>query len=89
MCMSELANRIATSSGVIDVGGKRVVYHALNYKRDRSISDRILIDEFIFEGGVLYVASTVIGVEMPFSKQEEAVARMVKFVQSSLQEKVK
>ncbi|EKD43026.1 MAG: hypothetical protein ACD_72C00497G0001 [uncultured bacterium] len=82
--MEEMANRIATSSGVIGVDGKRVVYHALNYKRDRSVSDPILIKEMILEGGVLYVASTIVGVEMDVAQQREGVAKMVNFVRSSL-----
>jgi hypothetical protein len=86
MSMSELAKRIATSSGVINVGGKRVVYHALNYKSGLSVSDRTLIKEMVFEDGVLYVASTVIGVEMPFSKQQDAMAKMANFVRPLLKD---
>lgn len=80
--MSEVAARIATSSGVIGVNGKRVVYHALNFTKG-SVSGA---GKMIYQGGILYVDSSVIGVEMPKQNQVVAEAEMVIFVQSQIEQ---
>lgn len=71
--LSDLAKAHGSMSGVLDVNGRRIVYHAIN-------APGALGAEMVLEGEVLYVDCSVVDIGMPFSQQTEAMRLMNGFV---------
>lgn len=70
------AEPLVTSSGVLVVDEHRVIFHSVNYGRSPATSYR----KMVFENGLLYVASDLMGIEMLPAKQKAATKKMKLFV---------